>query len=57
MDSSALNVLTNYLDQVRTHFSAKKEGQMLKCQKTGLIRKKYRLDFLLPFECDYVNIE
>ena len=57
MDSSALNVLTNYLDQVRTHFSAKKEAPMFKCQKTGPIRKKYRLDFLLPFECDYVNIE
>lgn len=39
MDISALNVLTNYLDQVRTHFSAKKEAQMLKCQKKGLIRK------------------
>ena len=57
MDSSALNVLTNYLDQVRTHFSAKKEAPMFKCQKTEPIRKKYRLDFLLPFECDYVNIE
>ena len=57
MDSSALNVLTNYLDQVRIHCSAKKEAQMFKCQKTVLIRKKYRLDFLLPFEFDYVNIE